>query len=253
MPSTKRRQQYTFRNTTTREDFVVGEASGANESNTAPDEDRAPSDTLFPNHEGAKGHDDVAGRRRSECNDPVVHGSERTGSHDLDGHHATDASRSQEKYSTRRTLGRWGSDRNALRSRASEAGPGEGNLIRYLSGKIQIGPLRRRNILRHGGQRFTVSIAEWRPCSKVPSFLIKPSKGPRICSPPRALSLPRFPTAEERENERTAEATSEKRVSFTCFDSCPIDCSVAFPGSGKRREGESPFCFFDEDVYVMSS
>ncbi|KAJ8478881.1 hypothetical protein OPV22_022608 [Ensete ventricosum] len=129
MPSTKRRQQYTFRNTTTRKDFVVGEASGANESNTAPDEDRAPSDTLFPNHEGAKGHDDVAGRRRSESNDPVVHGSERTGSHDLDGHHATDASRSQEKYSTRRTLGLWGSDRNALRSRASEAGPGEGNLV----------------------------------------------------------------------------------------------------------------------------
>lgn len=88
MPSTKRRHEYTFRNTTTREDFV-GEASEANESNTTPDEAREPSDTLFPNLEGGKGHDDVAGRRRSKSN-PIHLNPGPKGLGPTTRHHATD-------------------------------------------------------------------------------------------------------------------------------------------------------------------
>ncbi|URE44936.1 IQ calmodulin-binding motif family protein [Musa troglodytarum] len=121
---------------------------------------------------------------------PSEFGSERTPSHDPTScdRPVSEASRSQEEYSTRRTLGRWRSDQNALRSREPEATPGEGNLVIGGAGWDLLGIL--------------FSIAERRPCSKVPSFPIKPSKSPRICSPPRALSLPRFPTAEERERAR---------------------------------------------------
>lgn len=120
MPSTKRRHEYTFPNTTTREDFV-GEASEANKSNTTPDEARVPSDTLFPNLEGGKGHDDVAGRRRSKANRIHLNPGPK-GLGPTTRHHATDPSpRSPGRRKSILLVARW--DRGKWPKRPPISGP----------------------------------------------------------------------------------------------------------------------------------